>query len=74
MRPFPHARPALTAALLLLPPVLRQIEWRPVLTLLAGAIVLTPVGALILILGPLAVKGGPPRNRAALQHLLFFSA
>ena len=35
--------------LLLLPPVLRQIEWRPVLTLLAGAIVLTPVGALILI-------------------------
>lgn len=35
--------------LLLIPPVLRQIEWRPVLTLLAGAIVLTPVGAVVLI-------------------------
>lgn len=35
--------------LLLLPPVFRQIEWRAVLTLLAGAIVLTPIGALILI-------------------------
>jgi uncharacterized membrane protein YfcA len=35
--------------LLLLPPVMRQIEWRPVLTLLAGALVLTPVGAVVLI-------------------------
>ena len=35
--------------LLLLPPVIRQIEWRPVLTLLAGAILLTPIGALVLI-------------------------
>ena len=35
--------------LLLLPPVIRQIEWRPVLTLLAGAIVLTPIGAIVLI-------------------------
>jgi len=35
--------------LLLLPPVWRQVEWRPVLTLLAGALVLTPVGAVILI-------------------------
>ena len=35
--------------LLLLPPVIRQIEWRPVLTLLAGALVLTPVGAVVLI-------------------------
>jgi uncharacterized membrane protein YfcA len=38
--------------LLLLPPVLRQIEWRPVLTILAGALVLTPVGAIILIRVP----------------------
>lgn len=35
--------------LLLLPPVWREISWRPVLTLLAGAIVLTPIGALFLI-------------------------
>ena len=35
--------------LLLLPPVWQQIEWRPVLTLLVGALVLTPVGAVILI-------------------------
>ena len=35
--------------LLLLPPVIRQIEWRAVLTLLAGAIVLTPIGAIVLI-------------------------
>ncbi len=35
--------------LLLLPPVLRQIEWRPVLTLLAGAVALTPLGAIVLI-------------------------
>ncbi len=35
--------------LLLLPPVWREISWRPVLTLLAGAVVLTPVGALLLI-------------------------
>lgn len=35
--------------LLLLPPVIRQIEWRPVVTLLAGAILLTPIGALVLI-------------------------
>lgn len=35
--------------LMLLPPVLRRIEWRPVLTLLAGAVLLTPLGALVLI-------------------------
>ena len=35
--------------LLLLPPVLREIEWRPVLTILAGALVLTPIGALALV-------------------------
>ena len=35
--------------LLLLPPVWRQIEWRPVLTLLAGALILTPIGAVVLI-------------------------
>ncbi|MEI7438669.1 MAG: sulfite exporter TauE/SafE family protein [Thermoleophilia bacterium] len=35
--------------LLLLPPVWREISWRPVLILLAGAIVLTPIGALFLI-------------------------
>jgi uncharacterized membrane protein YfcA len=35
--------------LLLLPPVWRQIEWRPVLTLLLGALILTPVGAVVLI-------------------------
>ena len=35
--------------LLLLPPVWREISWRPVLILLAGAIVLTPIVALFLI-------------------------
>jgi uncharacterized membrane protein YfcA len=35
--------------LMLLPPVFRRIEWRPVLTLLAGAVVLTPLGAIVLI-------------------------
>jgi uncharacterized membrane protein YfcA len=38
--------------LLLLPPVWRQIAWRPVLTLLAGALILTPVGAIILLRAP----------------------
>ena len=40
------------ASLLLLPPVLRQVAWRPVLLLLAGAAVLTPIGALFLIRAP----------------------
>jgi len=31
------------------------------------------VGAIVLILGPLAVKGGPPRGRAALENFVFFS-
>lgn len=35
--------------LLLLPPVWRQVEWRPVLTLLAGALLLTPIGAFFLV-------------------------
>ncbi len=39
----------LIVGLLLLPPVWREISWRPVLTLLAGAVVLTPVGAILLI-------------------------
>lgn len=38
--------------LLLLPPVWREISWRPVLILLAGAVVLTPIGALFLIRVP----------------------
>lgn len=42
------------ASLLLLPPVWREIRWRPVLLLLAGAVVLTPVGALFLIHAPAA--------------------
>ncbi|EHR71991.1 hypothetical protein BurJ1DRAFT_3176 [Burkholderiales bacterium JOSHI_001] len=32
------------------------------------------VAALVLILGPLAVKGGPPVSRLSAQHLVFFSA
>ncbi|MGI9117419.1 MAG: sulfite exporter TauE/SafE family protein [Gaiellales bacterium] len=40
------------ASLLLLPPVWREIRWRPVLVLLAGAVALTPVGALFLIHAP----------------------
>lgn len=40
------------ASLLLLPPVWREIRWRPVLLLLAGAVVLTPVGALFLVRAP----------------------
>jgi uncharacterized protein len=39
----------IVVGLLLLPHVWREISWRPVLMLLAGAIVLTPVGALFLI-------------------------
>jgi hypothetical protein len=31
------------------------------------------VSALVLILGPLVVRGGPPRNRTTLEHLLYFS-
>ena len=38
--------------LLLLPPALREVQWRPVLTILAGALLLTPVGALALIAVP----------------------
>lgn len=40
------------ASLLLLPPVWREIRWRPVLLLLAGAVVLTPIGALVLVRAP----------------------
>ena len=40
------------ASLLLLPPVLREVRWRPVALLLAGAVVLTPVGAAVLIHAP----------------------
>jgi len=39
----------LLVGLLLLPPVWGQISWRPVSALLAGAVLLTPVGALFLI-------------------------
>ena len=37
---------------LLLPPVVREVEWRPVLTILAGALLLTPLGALALARAP----------------------
>ena len=40
------------ASLLLLPPVWREIRWRPVLLLLAGAVALTPIGALFLARAP----------------------
>ena len=31
------------------------------------------VTAIVLILGPVVIRGGPPRNRVTLEHFLFFS-
>jgi uncharacterized membrane protein YfcA len=61
--------------LLLLPPVWREISWRPVLMLLAGAIVLTPIGALFLIHVPTDVaRIGIALVISAAALLLLFAA
>jgi uncharacterized protein len=61
--------------LLLLPPVWRKISWRPVLILLAGAIVLTPIGALFLIRVPTDVaRIGIALAISAAALLLLFAA
>ena len=61
--------------LLLLPPVWREISWRPVLMLLAGAIVLTPIGALFLIHVPTDVaRIGIALAISAAALLLLFTA
>ena len=61
--------------LLLLPPVWREISWRPVLILLAGAIVLTPIGALFLIHVPTDVaRIGIALAISAAALLLLFAA
>lgn len=61
--------------LLLLPPVWREISWRPVLMLLAGAMVLTPIGALFLIHVPTDVaRIGIALAISAAALLLLFTA
>lgn len=61
--------------LLLLPPVWREISWRPVLLLLAGAVVLTPIGALFLIrVPPDIARIGIAIVIAAAALLLLFAA
>ena len=61
--------------LLLLPPVWREISWRPVLLLLAGAAVLTPIGALFLIHVPTDIaRIGIAIAIAAAALLLLFAA